>query len=352
MKTSPTTQSQALSERARLLLRALVESYVRDGQPVGSRTLARTAGLDLSPASIRNVMADLEDLGLVSSPHTSAGRIPTSLGYRLFVDCLLEVKPLDSAEVRALKQRLTPDMDTKALVESASDLLSAITQMAGMVRVPRRDHAALSQIEFLKLSGRQVLAILVMNKREVQNRILELEREYSHAELQQMANYLNQHLAGRDLRQAREQVLKEMKAVREHMNTLMLAAIELGEKAFCDDEGGDDLVFAGQIHLMDYAELSSVEKLRNLFEAFNEKRQLLTLLDSCISAEGVQIFIGQESGHQVLDDCSVVTAPYSVGGRIVGVLGVIGPTRMAYERIIPAVDITARLLGAALNSRN
>ncbi|SEP82437.1 heat-inducible transcription repressor HrcA [Ectothiorhodospira magna] len=352
MKTSSTTPSSTLSERARLLLRALVENYVRDGQPVGSRTLARTAGLDLSPASIRNVMADLEDLGLISSPHASAGRVPTPLGYRLFVDSLLEVRPLDSAEVRTLKQRLTPDMDTKALVESASDLLSAVTQMAGMVRVPRPDHAALSQIEFLRLSGRQVLAILVMNKREVQNRILELDREYSHAELQQMANYLNQHLAGRNLRQAREQILKEMKAVREHMNTLMLAAIELGERACCDDEGGDDLIFAGQTHLMDYAELSSVEKLRSLFEAFTEKRQLLTLLDNCINAEGVQIFIGQESGHQVLDDCSVVTAPYSVGGRIVGVLGVIGPTRMAYERVIPVVDITARLLGAALNSRN
>ena len=352
MKTTHTSNTQPLNDRARRLLRALVESYVREGQPVGSRTLARTAGLDLSPASIRNVMSDLEEMGLVSSPHTSAGRVPTAQGYRLFVDSLLEIKPLDSQEVRTLKERLNPELDTKSLVESASDLLSAVTQMAGMVRVPRRDHAALVQIEFLKLSGRQVLAILVMNKNEVQNRILQLDREYSHSELQQMANYLNEHLAGLDLRQAREQVLREMKAVREHMNTMMLAAIQLGEQAFSDQEQDDQVVFTGQIHLLDYAELSSVEKLRSLFEAFTEKRDLLTLLDTCISAQGVQIFIGQESGHKVLDDCSVVTAPYDVGGQVVGVLGVIGPTRMAYERIIPVVDITAKLLGAALNSRN
>ena len=352
MKSTRNDQKQPLNDRAKRLLRALVESYVRDGQPVGSRTLSRTAGLDLSPASIRNVMADLEDLGLISAPHTSAGRIPTAQGYRLFVDSLLEIKPLDSEEVQQLKARLSPEMDTKTLVESASDLLSAVTQMAGMVRVPRHEHTALSQIEFLKLSGHQVLAILVMNKNEVQNRILQLDREYSHAELQQMANYLNEHLVGLDLTQAREQILKEMKAVREHVNTLMLAAIKLGEQAFAGSQKSEQLVLAGQTHLMDYAELSSVDKLRALFDAFNQKRDILLLLDNCISAEGVQIFIGQESGHEVLDDCSVVTAPYSMAGEVVGVLGVIGPTRMAYERIIPVVDITAKLLGAALSARN
>ncbi|MBK1691491.1 heat-inducible transcriptional repressor HrcA [Ectothiorhodospira mobilis] len=352
MSRSQRTNETPLNDRARRLLRALVENYVQDGQPVGSRTLARTCGLDLSPASIRNVMSDLEEMGLVSSPHTSAGRVPTPRGYRLFVDSLLEVKPLDSHEVRLLKERLSPDMDTRTLVESASDLLSAVTQMAGMVRVPKRDHAALCQIEFLKLSGRQVLAILVMNKNEVQNRILQLDRDYTHSELQQMANYLNEHLAGLDLRQAREQILREMKAVREHMNTLMLAAIQLGERAFSDEDREEQVVFTGQTHLMGYAELSSVDKLRNLFEAFNQKRDLLGLLDNCIHAQGVQIFIGQESGHEVLDDCSVVTAPYQVDGQVLGVLGVIGPTRMAYERVIPVVDVTAKLLGAALNSRN
>ncbi len=342
-----------LSERAKCLLRALVESYIRDGQPVGSRTLARTAGLDLSPASIRNVMADLEDMGLVTSPHTSAGRIPTPLGYRLFVDALLEVKPLESLEVRRLKEQLNPDLDTKHLVESASGILSAITQLAGMVRVPRQEHAALRQIEFLRLSQGHVLVILVMNKNEVHNRILQLERDYTQAELQQMAAYLNEHLVGRDLQDVRSQILKEMRTVREHLNSLMLAAIDLGERALsAEAESEADVVFAGQVHLMDYAELCSVDKLRQLFEVFNEKRELLSLLDKCIDAEGVKIFIGQESGQRLLDDCSIVTAPYSVAGRIVGFLGVIGPTRMPYDRVIPVVDITAKLLGAALNSRN
>ena len=341
-----------LSDRARQLLRTLVESYIRDGQPVGSRTLSRTAGLDLSAASIRNVMADLEDMGLVSSPHTSACRVPTPAGYRLFVDSLLEIKPLDSREVELLRERLSPDLETKVLVESASGLLSAVTQMAGMVRVPRPERAALRQIEFMKLSEQRVLVILVMNKNEVQNRILELDRDYSAGELQQMANYLNDRVVGRDLATVRQQLLREMKAVREHMNSLMLAAIELGEQAVAAGQGVDDVVLAGQFHLLDYAELTSVEKLRQLFEAFNEKREILGLLDQCIHAQGVQIFIGQESGHRILDDCSVVTAPYEVGGHVVGVLGVIGPTRMPYNRVIPVVDITARLLGAALNSRD
>ena len=347
------TPPGGLNDRAQHLLKVLVESYIESGQPVGSRTLSRTAGLNLSPATVRNVMADLEEMGLVASPHTSAGRVPTPRGYRLFVDTLLRVQPPDISLLHELKIRLDPDQDAKGLVESASSMLSMVTQMAGIVTVPRRQQSALRQIEFLPLSDRRVLAILVMNEKEVQNKILHLEREYSPSELQQAANYLNQMFGGKDVRAVRDRLISDMEAVRVDMNRMMASAIELGGKVFSDDESeGDGYVVAGQANLLDYQELSDIEKLRQLFDAFNKKREILHLLDKSVSAEGVQIFIGQEAGYSVLDECSVVSAPYSVDGRVVGVLGVIGPTRMAYERVIPIVDVTAKLLGAALNSRS
>ncbi|MDD3517946.1 MAG: heat-inducible transcriptional repressor HrcA [Chromatiales bacterium] len=348
--TTPTHSDNPLNERARQLLRVLVESYIRDGQPVGSRTLARTAGLDLSPASIRNVMADLEELGLVVSPHTSAGRVPTAQGYRMFVDSLLKVRPLPEDEMARLKAGLSPEQTPRHLAEQASTLLSGVTQLAGVVMLPRQEYAPLQQVEFLKLSDRRVLAILVMAKNEIQNRILHLDRDYSAEELHQAANYLSAQFAGRDLRAVRTQILADLRDVREDMDRLMRAAIELGEKALSPSES-EDVVVAGQTRLMDYDELSSVERLRQLFEAFNEKRDILHLLDKCVFSQGVQIFIGQESGYRVLDACSVVTAPYAVDGQVVGVLGVIGPTRMAYDRVIPIVDVTARLMGAALNAQ-
>jgi len=347
------TTASMLTERAQHLLKVLVECYIESGQPVGSRTLARTAGLNLSPATIRNVMADLEDLGLIVSPHTSAGRIPTAQGYRLFVDTLLSVKPPDSLILQELQTKLDPDQDAKGLVESASSMLSAVTQMAGVVTVPRRDQSALRQIEFLPLSERRILAIMVTNEKEVQNKILHLEREFSPAELRQAANYLNEMFSGKGLGAVRDSLLRDLDAVRADMNRMMVSAIELGGQLFStQDEGGDNYVLAGEANLMDYQELSDIDKLRQLFDAFKQKREILHLLDKSISAEGVQIFIGQESGYSVFDDCSVVSAPYAVDGRVLGVLGVIGPTRMAYERVIPIVDITAKLLGAALKSRN
>lgn len=346
-----TPDTMQISERAQQLLKVLVQSYIRDGEPVGSRTLARTAGMDLSPATVRNVMADLEELGLVVSPHTSAGRVPTAKGYRLFIDTMLNVTPPATLELESLKRELDPDQDPHGLLESASGLLSGITQLAGVVTLPRRPHTALRQIEFLSLSENRVLAILVVNQREVQNRIIHLDRPYTQSELQAAANYLNSMFAGRSLQAARRSLLAELERVREDVDRTMRSAMELGEKALTDEPEQADYVIAGQTNLMDYAELSDVEKLRRLFQAFSEKRDILHLLDRCIHAQGVQIFIGQESGYQILDGCSVVTAPYSVEGDVVGVLGVIGPTRMAYERVIPIVDITARLLGAALNSR-
>ncbi len=342
-----------ISERAQHLLKVLVERYIREGQPVGSRTLSRDSGLELSPASIRNIMADLEELGFVAAPHTSAGRIPTVKGYRFFVDTLIKVRPLNLREIQRLQQHLTGnEYDPRALVASASSLLSGITHMAGVVTVPRREQAAWRQIEFLPLSDRRVLAILVVNEREVQNRILQLDRDYTEDELQRAANYLNDLFRGRGTREVRERLLAELRETRATMNDSMSAAIGIAEKVFERDTEVDEdgFVLAGETNLMEFAELSDVEKLRGLFDAFSRKRDILHLLDNCIAADGVQIFIGEEAGYKVLDDCSVITAPYTVDEDVVGVLGVIGPTRMAYERVIPIVDVTAKLLGAALKS--
>jgi heat-inducible transcriptional repressor len=343
-----------LSERARHLLRVLVERYIRDGQPVGSRTLSRDSGLDLSPATIRNVMADLEELGLVTAPHTSAGRVPTPKGIRLFVDALLKVQPLSDAAIR----RLQSEMDAVRsgdgdFVGSASALLSGLTRMAGVVTVPRRTQSSLRQIEFLPLSDNRILAILVIDEKEVQNRILHMDRNYTSDELRAAANYLNQQFAGKSLARVREKLLAELADTRETMNSMMVGAISMARQAFeTVDDPGQGYVLAGETNLMQFAELSNVDRLRSLFDAFARQRDILHLLDQCLAAESLQIFIGEESGYRILESVSVVASPYSVGDEVVGVLGVIGPTRMAYDRIIPIVDITARLLGAALNSRD
>ncbi|MDJ0862397.1 MAG: heat-inducible transcriptional repressor HrcA [Gammaproteobacteria bacterium] len=344
-------QESQLDERSQHLLRALVQKYIRDGQPVGSRTLSRDSGLDLSPATIRNVMADLEEMGLVRSPHTSAGRIPTPLGFRFFVDTLVTMQPPESNEVQRLREQLDPDRELTDLVATTSSLLSEVTRLAGVVTLPKREQLKLRQVEFLPLSGQRVLAILVVNDREVQNRIIHGRRDYQRAELEKAANYLNANFIGRDLQEARQQLLADMRTARQSMNEMMLAAIEMADKAFASEGESDDFVVAGQTNLMGLAELADMEKLRQLFEAFSQKEHILHLLDGALHADGIQIFIGEESGYQVLDECSVVTAPYEVDGRVLGVLGVIGPTRMAYDRVIPIVDVTARLLGSVLNRR-
>jgi len=342
-----------LSERAQHLLKTLVERYISEGQPLGSRALSRQSGLELSPASIRNVMADLEELGFVQSPHTSAGRVPTVKGYRFFVDTLLTVRKLSRREVNHLELGLrNPDGDFQALLSSASSLLSGATRLAGVVTLPQRERASWKQIEFIPLSENRVLAVVVFSDQDVQNRILQLDRGYDREQLYKAADYLNAHFAGRDLTDVRRALLDEMGQARESMNELMLTAIQMADEVCGEDRQAESgYVMAGETNLMEFDELSDVEKLRRLFEAFNQKRDILHLLDQCIAADGVQIFIGEESGYRVLDDCSVVTAPYTANDQIVGVLGVIGPTRMAYERVIPIVDMTARLLGHALNSR-
>jgi len=351
------THEDPLTERAQHLLRVLVESYIREGQPVGSRNLSRDSGLNLSAATVRNVMADLEEYGFVTSPHTSAGRVPTDKGYRFFVDTLLRQRqrPDDAHMLNELNQRLEQeaDRDPKALVAVASQMLSSLTHLAGVVTIPRQPHQSLSQIEFLPLSESRVLAVMVINGRDVQNRIVHLERHYSADELRRAANFLNQQFGGKELAQIRLDIVEELTQAGETLNQLMRDAIRVAQQAVgeSNQQGEPEYVIAGETNLMEFAELSNVEKLRRLFDAFTSKRDILHLLDQSLGAEGVQIFIGQESGYQILDNCSLVTAPYALDNETVGVLGVIGPTRMAYDRVIPIVDVTARLLGSALNSR-
>ena len=348
-------KDEGLNERAQRLLRVLVQSYIRDGAPVGSRSLSRDSGLSLSSATVRNVMADLEGLGFVTSPHTSAGRVPTDKAYRFFVNSLLRAQmPADDLSLEEIRRQLDlPADSSKSLVATASQLLSNITHLAGVVTLPLAQAASLSQIEFLALSENRVLVVLVLNDREVQNRVIQLERHYSSEELRRAANFLNEHCAGRTLPQIHAELVQQLKETHEHLNQAMLDAISMAQRLFAQGSATEDIdyVIAGETNLMQHGEKASVDKLKRLFEAFNEKRDMLHLLDQSLKAEGIQIFIGQESGYRILDDYSVVTAPYSSDQGVVGVVGVIGPTRMAYERVIPLVDLTAKVLSSALNLR-
>jgi heat-inducible transcriptional repressor len=337
-----------LDKRAQTLLKTLIERYIVEGQPVGSRTLSRHSGLELSPATIRNVMSDLEEMGFIASPHTSAGRIPTALGYRLFVDTLLAVKPLDRTEISELQEFMLPNQPQQA-INTASQLLAQLTQFAGVVIVPRRQ-ARIRQIEFLTLSEKRVLLILVTADGDVQNRILQTQRDYTPSELIEAANFLNQNYAGLDLEQIRNRLREELSQLHSDMSELMTAAVAAGEDTQASQP---QYIISGERKLLDVEDLSSnINRLRQLFDLFEQKTSLAQLMEVTSRAEGVQVFIGNESGIATLDECSVVTAPYEVNNEVVGTLGVIGPTRMAYERVIPIVDITARLLGNALSKPN
>lgn len=340
-----------LNDRSLQLLKTLVERYIQDGQPVGSKQLSKDSDLNLSAATIRNVMADLEDLGLIHSPHTSAGRIPTSNGYRLFVDTLLTVKPLNPEGLQSLQQGMVAHMDPKDVIAVASKLLSNTSRMAGVVTLPRRELACLRHIEFLPLSQTRVLVIFVTDEQEVHNKIIHTARQFSPAALQQAANYLNAIYSGCSLATLREKVVQELQADQQRMNQEMLDAITMAQLTFSDADKKEDYILSGETNLMGFAELADVDRLKQLFEAFSQKRSVIHLLDQCLHAEGVQIFIGEESGYEVFDRCSLVTSSYSVNNEVVGVLGVIGPIRMAYEKVIPFVDVTAKLLGAALNPK-
>ena len=339
-----------LDPRAAELLKLLIERHLQDGLPVGSRTLARAFGVELSPATIRNVMADLEDLGFVASPHTSAGRVPTQAGYRYFVDTLLAPEPLSAVEQSRIAEELLPGNKSPSdMLQTVSGLLSRLSSMAGVVTVPRRNVTVLRRIEFLNLSGGRVLAILVVNQREVQNRVLDMGRDYTPQELERCANIINETFAGRDLYTLRRSLAEDFQETQKRVQQVLGEAAMLAEAALRGDEA-EDYVLAGGTNLLAFQELADINRLRRLFDVLDQKRDLLELFDQCLNSTGVQIFIGGESGYQVLDGCSLVTAPYTIDGQVAGVLGVIGPTRMAYQRIIPLVSETARLLGTGLGT--
>jgi heat-inducible transcriptional repressor len=334
-----------LDIRAQTLLKALVERYIADGQPVGSRALSKISGLDLSPATIRNIMADLEEMGYVASPHTSAGRVPTPRGYRIFVDTLLTVQHIDEHSVEA-RMRL-PAQQPQKIISNAAQMLSSLSQFAGVVLSPRRE-SVFQQIEFLRLSEKRILLVIVDPRGDVQNRLLLTDVDYSPAQLIQSANYINQNYGGLSFDDVRARLTGELRQLRDDMGRLMQAAVEAGSEAMEDQS--DDMVIAGERNLLSVSDLSSnMTSLRQMFEMFEQKTGLMQLLDVSSKATGVQIFIGGESSLVPMDEMSVVTAPYEVNGKIVGTLGVIGPTRMAYERVIPIVDITAKLLSNALS---
>ncbi len=343
---------EVISERGQLLLKTLVEAYIRDGQPVGSKALREEACLPVSPATVRNVMADLEERGLIVSPHTSAGRVPTAQGYRLFVDSLMTMRPIDDQSLQSLREELDPDKSPDQLVASASQFISSITHQAGLVTVPKRERVALRQVEFLRLSDNRVLVILVINERDVQNRIIHTSREYSEVELTQAANLVNQRYAGMNLSEIRAGIVAAMADDKEAIDRYMQASLDLARRVFEDSPAGDsgqDYVVSGEKQLISAVDPAELDKLKGLFDAFEQKKDILELVDRSSHADGVKLFIGEESGFEVLGDFSVVTAPYQAADQSIGVLGVIGPTRMAYEKVVPMVDVTAHILSMALN---
>ena len=335
-----------MNERSRILLKSLIEKHISDGQPIGSRELAKSSGLELSPTSIRNIMADLEEMGFIASPHTSAGRIPTPLGYRFFVDSLLTVQPLGSIERHKIEDQFRPDSAAR-LITTASQLLSNLTQFAGVVKSPSRQSSLFRHIEFVSLSDHRILLIIVAPDGDVQNKVLEASRKFTDSELTEATNYLNQKYAGMTFENIRARIQSELTELKDNISQLMSLAVSAGQENSAKNE---DYIVSGETNLLSVNDLTmNIESLRTLFEMFDKKTGILQLLDTSDRANGVQIYIGGESGLVPLDECSVVTAPYDVDGQVVGTVGVIGPTRMAYERVIPIVDITAKLLSGALS---
>jgi heat-inducible transcriptional repressor len=337
-----------MDKRAQILLKTLVEQYITDGQPIGSHALLQHSGLEVSSATIRNVMSDLERLGFIASPHTSAGRIPTQKGYRFFVDSLLTVKPLENKEIqRILHEFSTPD--PQELINNAADLLSQLSQFAGIVMIPKRKAVTFKHLEFLPLSEKRILVIIVTTDGNVQNRIIMADKAYTNADLVQATNYFNLNFIGHTFDEVHQKLHEELKQMQTDINRLMAAALTMSDKA--NNAAKSHVVIAGERNLLQADDLSSnVASLRKLFELFERRTQLMQLLDNSQHAEGIQIFIGGESHYLPLDECSMITAPYEADGQIVGTLGVIGPTRMAYERVIPIVDVTAKLLSNALSN--
>jgi heat-inducible transcriptional repressor len=337
-----------LEERAQILLKTLIEHYISDGQPIGSNALLQHSGLELSPATVRNVMSDLEAHGFIASPHTSSGRIPTQQGYRFFVDSLLSVQPLELQQIQQLENSLKSS-NQQELMTTAADMLSSLTQFAGMILIPKRKAFVFKHLEFMPLSEKRILVIIVSTDGTVQNRIILSDTSYSASELTQASNFFNAHYAGQTFEAARQKLHNDLKKMQADISSLMSAALDASDQASTKEK--DDVIITGERNLLNVDELATnVTTLRKLFDVFERRTSLMQLLDNSQKAEGVQIFIGGESGYSSLDECSMVTSPYEVDGQVVGTLGVIGPTRMAYERVIPIVDITAKLLSNALSN--
>lgn len=339
-----------IEDRPSQILKALVERYIHDGAPVGSRRLLEDLATPISSATVRSDMVMLEEKGLLCSPHTSAGRIPTELGYRFFVDRLITMSPLAKENVNHVSHQLSATQTPSELVERASHVLSEMTALAGVVVAPKQEMSSLRQIEFLPLSDGRVLVILVLNEQEVQNRIINPGREFTECELQQMANYLNQRFAGEDLIGIKRQVLGDMQTDKAEMDRQMQRAVEMAAKVLDEEDVKPECVVSGQSNLMQMADAGGVDQLQMLFESFQQKKDLLHLMDQCANADGIQVFIGKESGYPVFDECSMIAAPYTDAQQnVLGMMAVIGPKRMAYQEVIPMVDITAKILSAALN---
>ncbi len=344
----------SISVRAQAMLKQLIEIYIEQGQPVGSKTLAEQTRHQLSPATIRKVLGDLEEQGFLISPHTSSGRVPTAKGLRFFVDGLLTVHPLGEENMAEVQAKINPHQTTENLLTCTTNVLSEFTQMMGIVTLPKREKIVLKQVEFIALSENRVLAVLVMNECEVQNRIILTDRVYSDGELKQASQFMNQFFAGKDLNVAREEIILSMKQDKSKVDWVMQTVLDVASKAFSPETSPkSDYFVSGESNLLSHLyQPSSLERIPELFTAFQEKQQILSLLDGCLNSDGVQMFIGEESGWSALKEFSIVTSAYTVGGKVVGVLGVIGPTRMPYNRVIPFVDMTAKLLGTALNQQN
>lgn len=343
-----------MKERDLILMKSLIESYVKQGTPIGSKALLKSSHLTVSPATVRNIMADLERQGLVLSPHTSAGRIPTTQGLRIFVDQLIKVRSLKTDIVEHVKSNLNPRQETKALLGNASNLLSDMTKMASLVQIPCQPVNRIQHIDFVPLSDKRLLVVMVLENDEIQNRVINVDRDYQRDELTQMANYLNQQLVGKDINNARQELFGQMLKEKQELDILLQKAIDFAEKGFEQSQdlatqSNDAFHLSGQTNLVSMASHGQLENIDQIFNAFKQKQQIMGLLDRSLAAKGVKIFIGEESGSQGLSGCSIVSAPYKQQGKSVGVLAVVGPTRMQYDKVIPIVDVTAKMLSSALD---
>lgn len=340
--------TKPLNARSEQLLKTLISKYIGEGSPAGSKALSVESGLDVSPATIRNILHDLEQQGLVQSPHTSAGRIPTAKGYRMFIDSMLNFVPVEDKLIQQINYDMSSEYDANALINKASTIISQITEYAGVVMIPNQTQTLFRQIEFLSLSPKRILAILITDNGRVQNRVMHVEREYEKGELVEAANFFNHHYSGKSIALVKKSLIDDLAKHSHDLDKIISTSLHFAKNVFSDDDS-ESVVVSGKTNLLNVPEFNELKKVKDIFEAFKKKNDLFDLLDKCLKSDGMQVFIGEESGYDLLNECSVVSKPYKVDGQTVGVLGVVGPTRMAYSTVIPVVDLTAKLLTNALS---